>query len=484
MLAFGEYRPDVSDYQAQHIGTAHNVVPRGDGYGPFQDFAALTAALPAACRGGIVARKSDGSVVVFAGTSTRLYMLDNTDLAWDDVSAGGSAYTTLDATANWSFAQHGNYIIAVQDNIAPQKFVLGSSSAFEALGGSPPNAAYVSIVGRFVVLSGLASNPFRVQWSGLNAPETWTQGTNQSDYQDLPDGGVVRRVAGGEAGVIFQDSAIRRMTYAVGSPLIFQIERITEDMGIYAPESLVRSGDRLFFLAAHGFHYMTPNSYPEAIGMERVDRTFFTDLDRANLQLLIGASDPRQKRVYWAYKSASGSSGLFDKILCFDWGLGRWSTISTHGEYLTSLSQPGLTLENMDLISSSIDDFPGSFDDYVTTVAPEMAVFNSSHVLGFFRGDHLEATLDTAEHAEANQMIYVNGFRPITDAEEGYGSLMYRNNRKGTSTQTTETEINDDGFCPQNQSARYARARLRIPSAVDWSYATGVEPDASPDGER
>ena len=56
----------------------------------------------------------------------------------------------------------------------PQVFDLTSSSAFADLGGSPPQARYIAMVGRFVVLSGLLSTPYRIQWSGLNATTTWT----------------------------------------------------------------------------------------------------------------------------------------------------------------------------------------------------------------------------------------------------------------------------------------------------------------------
>ena len=45
---------------------------------------------------------------------------------------------------------------------------------------------YVAVVGRFVVLSGLLSTPYRIQWSGLNAITTWTSGVNSSDFQDEP----------------------------------------------------------------------------------------------------------------------------------------------------------------------------------------------------------------------------------------------------------------------------------------------------------
>src|SRR5438874_1437369 len=129
--------------------------------------------------------------------------------------------------------------------------------------------------------------------------------------QHLPDGGIVRGVAGGGFGVIMQDASVRRMAYAPGSPVIFQIERIAEDHGILAPSSLVRDGDRVFYLASEGFYTMTATGTPEPIGKERVDRTFLADVDPANLQLLIGASDPRASRVFWSYKSVSGQTGLF-----------------------------------------------------------------------------------------------------------------------------------------------------------------------------
>ena len=70
---------------------------------------------------------------------------------------------------------------------------------------------------------------------------------NSSDFQEFPDGGIVRGVAGGEFGVIFQDGVIRRMVYAVGAPYVFQIDRIAEDKGLLAPYSLIRAGDNIFW---------------------------------------------------------------------------------------------------------------------------------------------------------------------------------------------------------------------------------------------
>src|SRR5437660_6727855 len=130
LLATRDYRPDVSDYEGQASRNILNVIPRGDGYGPFPSFSAYTAPLPAACRGGFYALKSDGTVVTFAGTSNKLYRLNNTDFTWVDVSKAASTYSALSSSAQWQFAQTGNLVFATQANALLQVFDLSSSTAF------------------------------------------------------------------------------------------------------------------------------------------------------------------------------------------------------------------------------------------------------------------------------------------------------------------------------------------------------------------
>ncbi len=439
-----------------------------------------------ACRGFFYARKADGSVLVFAATSTKLYTLDNTSFAWADVSKAGGTYTAVPAGDQWQFAQFNNFVFAVQINTAVQVFDLTSSTEFADLGGSPPPARYIAVVGRFLVLSGLGpSTPYRIQWSGLNATTTWTPGINQSDFQDFPDGGIVRGVAGGEYGIVFQDASIRRLTYAPGSPTIFVIDRISEEKGLFSPLSIVRAGDRVFYISPDGFQVIAPGGYPQAIGKERVDRTFFADVDTGNLQLCIGASDPKGSRVYWAYKSTAGASGLFDRILCYDTALNRWSPIAMTGEYLATLARPGATLESLDSISGSLDALPfASLDDISTASLSQLSAVNSAHKLGFFTGSNLEATMVTAEKGGDGRRIFVRGFRPITDAATVYGSVSKRETAQAAASYSDETLINSIGMCPQRVSTRYARGRIRIPAGTSWTFALGVEPDVVTEGVR
>jgi hypothetical protein len=564
LVPWGEYKPDISDYQSTTTKSILNVLPRGDGYGPFPDFSIFSSALPAACRGAFYALNTDGTVTVFAATRDRIYKMNNTTFTYDPVSkvanvtsisnaspavvtytshgfavndpvvfstsgalptgltagttyyvktvptadtftvsatAGGAAintsgagsgthsvtaiYTALAATAQWRFAQFGSVVVAVQGNVAVQSYTLGSSSAFADLAGSPPNAAYVDVVGRFLVLSGLASNPYRIHWSGLNAITTWTSGSNSSDYQDFPDGGIVRGVAGGEYGTIFQDQAIRRMIYAPGSPVIFQIERISESMGIYGAYSTVRAAEKVFFYSAHGFHVIDPGAAPRQIGRERVDRTFHGDLDAGNLQLFMGASDPQAKKVYWAYKSANGATALYDTIIGYDYELDKWFKLMMSGEILLGISQTGLTLEALDAINASLDALTSSLDSYATAVIPEIAQFNSAHKLGFFRGDNLEATLETPEAGTDGKRLRIRGFRPITDSATIYGSCSTRETQQDDATEGGEVLINSrTGIVNLNTSTRYSRYKGRIPAATEWTYAAGVEPDTRLEGAQ
>ena len=355
VLPFSEYRPDVSDYNGQTSRNIINALPRGDGYGPQPNLGVITQSLPAPCRGAFLSRNADGSVNIFAGTSTNLYQLNNGSGIWTLVSRGGG-YNPLSATANWQFAQFNNYVFATQQNDVLQIWDTTSSTAFANQAGSAPQAAYITVVNSFLVLCGIAANNvYRIQWSGLNdvsSSASFTPGVNSSDFQDLGDGGLVRGASGGEYGVIFQDQCIRRLLYAPGTAYIFQIERIATEDGLYAPYSLIRAGNNVFWLSPSGFKVLPPGGVPTPIGRERVDRAFFADVDFTNPQLIIGSCDPADTHVRWAYKSIGNSALTCDKQMGYDWALDKWFLISGGGyagvTYLASLAQPGLTLEGVD----------------------------------------------------------------------------------------------------------------------------------------
>ena len=565
VVPFPPYAPDLSDYEATNSRNVLNVVPRADGYGPFPSLAAISLSLGAQCRGAFAAYKTDASVVVFASTATDLYLMSNTTFAWSKVSLAGGPYPALSNGDMWVFRQFNNLVFATQANAVLQVFNVATSLAFANALGNPPQARYMDVVGKFLVLNGLLSNPNRVQWSGLNdvnSANSWTAGLNSSDLQDLSDGGFCRGIAGGESGVILQDTIIRAMTYLPGSPIVFQIRKIAEEVGIYGPYSLVRSGPTLFFYSLKGFHRIDPGGVPVPIGRERVDRTFFTDLDAANLQLFQGIADPRSSRILWAYKSVNGVVNQFDKMLCYDPVLDKFTPIVTAGECLLQLSQPGITLEGLDaiapgampvleatnngaglvrirvastamlfagqyaslskivgtteangnffiniidathfdllgsafanayvsggLVAGQLDLMTQSLDSFPSAIIPELAAFDPGHMLNFFRGPSLEATLETAEQGTDGRRIKIrNGFRPISDARAIFGSCSRRENLQSPAAAGAESPINPiTGICNMLVDTRYGRFKARVPSGTVWTFINGVEPDMIATGKR
>jgi hypothetical protein len=340
----------------------------------------FTQALPAPCRGYIIAYAEDGTVRLFAGTATKLYLLNNTTLSWNDVSKAFGTYSTLNNGANWVFAQFNNVVIATQRNDDMQAFNIESSTEFADNGSdiNRPQAGWVVRVGPFLLAGDLADNAFRVQWCGLNEIDNWTSSTNSSDFQDLPDGGrprMGREVEGGVA-IVLQEDGARRMVFSSGSEAVFDIDRLQNAPGIRAPYSAVVASGGVHYLSTRGWVVVGADGSVTPIGEERVNRTFLGQLpvkapaelrslayDEAAPQLVIGAADPRQSLILWGYKSSSGAAGLMDRGLLYHTVLKRWAPVELSGQFISPVSRPGLTIESLDAIAPGAQTISGCADN-------------------------------------------------------------------------------------------------------------------------
>ncbi len=154
------------------------------------------------------------------------------------------------------------------------------------------------------------------------------------------------------------------------------------------------------------------------------------------------------------------------------------------GEYLLGISQTGLTLENLDTISASLDALTLTLDAYATAVQPQIAQFDSTHKQGFFTGANLEAVMQSAEQGTDGERIFMKGFRPVTDASVFYGSVNYRETVQAPSNVGAEALINSrTGRCDFRRSTRYGRYVGRIPAGTAWSFSAGIEPDVAAEGQ-
>ncbi len=86
IIAAAEYRPDVADINTAFTDQLLNVLPSANGFIPMKNWSALTEAFPEDPLGVFAVRALDQSVYIFGGTTTGLYLLDNTALTWTEIS--------------------------------------------------------------------------------------------------------------------------------------------------------------------------------------------------------------------------------------------------------------------------------------------------------------------------------------------------------------------------------------------------------------
>lgn len=483
-LAMVEWLPDQPSIDSPGSANILNVLPIARGYRPFKDISVETTALAARCQGAAGFRSvNDGTVANFAGNVSKLYKLGSA--TWTDVSKMGG-YTVV-ATEYWRFAQFGDRVLATQSGNPVQYWDLGSSSAFADLAGTPPQAKHIAIVRDFVVLGNLASAQSDIEWSGFNDSEGWTPGTNQCDVQTLPDGGAIQAIIGGEAGYVFQERAIRRLTY-VGSPVVFQIDAISENVGVRSAYSVVRFGNVVYFYSHSGFYALDLGSGQlTPIGTEKVDQ-WFSDNCRPDAVSTIRAEvDPLRKIIYWSFASTAQSDATMpDYMLAYNVSLNRFTPINVSHELLFQGFASGVTLEGIGSLYTTIEDVPGSFDD-ATWVggAVQLNGFSTAHKSGGFNGSNLAATMETGEGEPVpGSRAMVMNARPIVDTASATVIVRSRERAADSLTDSSSSSMVSSGDVPLRTSGRYVRGQIAIPAATSWTYATGIDFDAVPDGMR
>lgn len=483
LIPLAEWRPDTAELNGAYTGDVLNVLCADGSYIPFPSEKILTTALPNAPLGAFVARSLSGQVTVFAGTADKLYVLDNTDLGWDDVSQTGVTYAAT-STARWSFTQFGEYVIAVNANDDPQYFQLGVSTEFTDVPGNPPRANYVRTWGDFVVLLNLSSNPNRVHWSAINDLTNWTPGILNSDYQDF-EGGVVQGSTQATNPIIFLERAIYVGTFIPGSVQVFSFTKVHDGRGAKSPYSIATRGAFAFYADEGGFFQIGPGGEIANIGFEKVDRTVFGQLASPDIAKIYGAVDPFYSRVYWAVDY--GGTGSYNRLLVYDWNLQRWSQAETDLKMHLPAATTGYTLEGLDNVSASLDALPFSLDSKVWQGgAPVLAGFNLDNELIFFSGESKAATLTTQESGDtAGAVTLVKSATPVADTNNStisFGSRFKRGDNVLWSAPVPQSPAT--GRCDKIVSARFHKFRMEIPAEDEWTHAQAIDVETQRAGRR
>ncbi len=474
-IGFTAWQPDQADLNSSDVGDILNVLCSASSYLPFPDFMAFTASLGAQPLGYIRARSLTGQITIFAGTTTKLWKLDNTTLAWADVSRPATTYGA-NIDNQWCFAQWGEYIVAVDINDNPQVFQLGVSTKFADLAGSPPRAAFVKPWGDFLALLQTAANPNRAHWSALNDITGWTPGTNNSDYQDFPEGGLVQGSSVSTNPQVIMERAIYQGTFVPGSALVFTFVKIHDQRGAKSPYSVCSRGELTFFADEGSFFQLGADGSIADIGFEKVSRTIFGQMAAADIASIVGAIDPFYSRVYWTMDLTG--AGIFGTILVYDWLQGRWSIAQQNNYGIFPAATAGYTLEGLSAISTNIDLLPYSLDSKVWQGGADvLAGFDSTFKLGFFNGSPKQATITTPEKGDlGGGVALISSLYGVVDTNNYTAAIGSRMLRGDTVIWTAELTPNPaTGRVDVLNAAHFQTVRITIPAGETWHHAQGVD---------
>lgn len=481
-IPFGEWLPDLPEVNNPGAVEALNVIPSEQCYVPFKDLALQPGlTLPSAARGGVMIFDRAGSPQLFIGTPTGIYQ------------RVGSAFVQVYTPAmplydgyKWQFVQFGWSLVALHPQVSPQVADVGGVVSFSPLGGTPPIARCASRVGDFVVLGNLDNEndpdsprqPQRIRWSAFNNIESpWvTDPATQADFNDMPvEGGAVMNITGREYGTIFQERSISRMSY-VGLPTVFDIETVEEERGAIATGSVVDIGAYVYFIAEDGFHVWNgTNATP--IGDNKVNRYFFTRLNYAARDRIVGAVDYVNKCIVWAFPV--GSSTDLTELIIYSYKENRF----THALKAVDHIMNGYSLDaSLDDMFLNLDtQYPISFDDgSFAGGRPYLAgIETATHAFGLFNGSNMAATIDTAEFTgPSGNRVFVNSVRPLVDTPTPSTTVQIakRDQLMGEAL-VFDTAIAQEitGECPVLDDARYMRFRIAVAAGVVWNQAMGIE---------
>lgn len=481
MVIFGEWAPDQPKNPAV-LNDALNVIPASNLYRSLPTVSTLTNAVGSTTTGSTVlgafsTRLVSGNAQTYVGSASALYQRNGAN--WTNVS--GATYTIT--TGRWEFTQFESDIYACSIDEDLQRQAAGSGNFTIVTGG--PQAACIANVRDWVfvgdVIESAVSIPHKVRWCAIADPTDWViSEATQSGSQplDAADGRVMA-IRGGEFGIILQQHAVTRATY-VGTPIVWQFDKIDNRNGCEASGSVVQVGRKVFYLSYDGFRVTDGSGESENISDGRIWKWFQSSLKIGTKSKIRGAYDPYYRCIFWSYPSSTGS-GENDAMIIYHVEKNRWARADYGVQFLLEGSSSSVTLDGLDTYFSSIDSVSPALDDPFWVGGEASFFVITSNKLGTLTATPGTAVIETNEfQANPGAKTRIMAVEPVIDATSTV-AIGYRNLPSDSVSYTPAAIVNTrTGQANFQHVSRWQRLKF---SVSGWFYdAVGYNVNAKKAG--
>jgi hypothetical protein len=483
-IPFGEWLPDQPNHLKNGANIAKNVYHAKQSYKPVKSLVAYSSNdIVSICLGAGSFRDGSNSVFNFVATNSDIFQLTSGTFTSRKSSLTG------DSTDYFTFTQFGNYVIVSNGVDAPQYYLMGTSTNFADLSsiateGTPPTFRVSGVIRDFLVTGSQPTNTNRVQWSGINDIGTWTSGSKQADFQDLPgSGGQIVHITSGEVGYVFRQNQIIRMDF-VGGSTIFRFSVISSNRGAVYGRTVTQNDRNIFFYSDDGFYQINGDTLIP-IGAEKVNRHFDNDLNKAYTDRISAAVDPFNQLAIWSYVSKRSTNGIPDSLLIYNYVTQKWTYADEAASTIFTQFFGAYTVETMDVISQNLEDINMSLDtDFWLGGQLYLGAIDNNFKAAIFSGKPLDVEIETDElEAVPGKRINIIGVRPIVDADTTV-TIKTREKLSNTPVESIAGITNASGLNPVRASGRYVRANVKVSAGTDWNHAQGIDIIGSEAGTR
>lgn len=409
------FMPDADPTTPGVLLECSNIIPFESGFlGAPSPVAVQAAPLAAECRGAVVATKLDGTRRLFAGTQTKLYELTST--TWTDRSKAGSY--TGSTESRWSFCQFGDTSMA-SNLVDPMQ--QSTAGAFADVPTAPKAKLIVSASNNFVIAFNTNDGTYGVApdrwWCCAQSDQTnWTPSVATGATTGrlvAREGAIQAALPLGDYVVAYKSRGVFLGSFVGAANGSWQWTLIPgSECGAVGQEAVCDVGGQHFIVGEDDFWLFDGSNRPAALG-EGVLRDWFRKNSSQTFRYRTKCTYDRQRNLVWVSYPSTSSTGGCDRTLAIHMGNKHWGAADRVLQAALNFTAPGVTIDGLDVYSSSIDNLPAiPFDSqYWLSGGRLYAYFDSSNQLVSNTGVSSTSSFTTGDMGDDEAVSTMDEFR-------------------------------------------------------------------------